>query len=304
MTISRMGQARKWFVGCIAAAGIDIAMATEFTEHRPILKASASIGDYRFRIYDIRFGMEGWTRHASDRLIISKDGRVVEKIENLFVSIDPRAIAASRKMPLIPLGTDITGDGEPNILIVAEEHGLTTFHIYAFVGGLRKVDDVRASFSNTRFLNLDDDPALEVVLSDTGFVYWYAPFAAMPSPRVALKFRNGRYRFAPELTRRPAIPEAVLRRQAQALRTSDWWGTSDLHPYDFNLWDIMLELIYTGHYDRARQFLDEGWRPDFPGKEKIRFEFFDCQLRRSKYWPDVAAMNGVPAVPPSPECPP
>lgn len=102
-------------------------------------------------------------------------------------------MAESKRFPTVvmPARDGIHGSPMAGAARAVEPHGCppqmefgcarSTHHIFAFVGGLRKVDEVWASFSDVRFLNLDDDPALEVVLRDTSFVYWYAPFSATPS---------------------------------------------------------------------------------------------------------------------------
>ena len=313
MTIPRVEGLPKRCVALTAAFAVALVSVcivpttADSSDARPELETSASVGDYTFRIYDIRCGMIGWRISLLNRLVIEQAGRIVDEFEEQHIFIGPRAMPFWDRAPPIPLGKDITGDGEPNMLVATYSggaHCCYSYHIYSVGEAFRKVQEFHTGDSPMSFSNLDDDPALEAELCDYNFAYWNTGFASSPAPRVALKYRDGKYRFAPELMRRPAISEETLRREAQALRNSEYWGSIDVYPYDFRLWDIMLELIYTGHYDRARQFLDEGWPPDFPGKERFRYAFFDCQLRRSEYWPGVAAMNGIPADPPLPDCPP
>jgi len=104
--------------------------------------------------------------------------------------------------------------------------------------------------------------------------------------------------------RRRTIAEETLSRQALKLRTQGDWDQAPDRPYDPQLWAIMLDLIYAGRLSRARRFLDEAWPPMRTGKAQFRQEFFDCQLRRSLYWPQIAAMNNTPDEAPSPTCPP
>lgn len=295
--------------GAFAAALVSVCtipQMAESREARPVLEALASVGDYTFRVYDIRCGMIGWRTSLFDRLVIEKAGRIVDEFEEQHILVGPRDMPFLDRMSPIPLGKDMTGDGEPNVLVATYSggaHCCYSYHIYSVGKVFRQVQAFHTGDFPMSFLNLDDDPALEAEHYDNNFAYWYTGFASSPAPRVALKFHDGKYRFAPDLVRRPQINEDTLRREARALRASGRWGTR-IYPYDFRLWDIMLELIYTGHYARARQFLDEGWPSGFPGKEQFRHEFFDCQLRRSYYWPGVAAMNGIPADAPLPECPP
>lgn len=41
------------------------------------------------------------------------------------------------------------------------------------------------------------------------------------------------------------------------------------------LWDVMLELIYTGHEDRVNQFLDQAWPSHAGGKEEFLQDFWE-----------------------------
>lgn len=313
MRITQTVRSRKRLAGPVAAASITlmsagpIEAAADSRETWMELTQSVSVGYYEFRVYAEVNRFDTGTDRYGGTLIVKKDGRVIDRLTDQFVFIVPDWISSHDSHQVVPLGADMTGDGEPNVLVEAYSggaHCCHSYYVYSVGQTFRRIQAFFPNDSSMAFLNLDDDPALEAELYDFNFAYWKTSFASSPAPRVALKLRDGKYRFAPELMRRPAIPEPTLRREMWLLRTSEYWGSIDIYPYHYKLWDIMLELIYTGHYDRARQFLDEGWPPGFPGKEQFRYEFFDCQLRRSDYWPGVAAMNGIPADPPQPDCPP
>ena len=273
-----------------------------------ILSGQVSIGQYDFRIYSKYLFKAGEEKlRLEDALIIEKTGRVVEKLVAPSIEIEPKNIASLYGARLVPIGTDMTGDGTPNILVTSYSggaHCCYTYHIYSIGNEFRKIDELEVGDATISFLNVDEDPDLEAESADYNFVYWYTSFASTPAPRIVFKFRDDKYRIAPELMWRAPISEGVLEREALALRKNGQRERHGNQPHDPRLWGIMLDLIYTGHFERARRFLDEAWPAAWPGKEQFRHEFFDCQLRRSMYWRYVAAMNNVPAKEPLPECPP
>jgi hypothetical protein len=79
-------------------------------------------------------------------------------------------------------------------------------------------------------------------------------------------------------------------------------ATSDPDPPPV-LWAKMLDLIDTGNAPAARALLDRAWALDEETRETFHRDLVTCQLRRSQYWPDVAALNGWAAEPPPRDCP-
>jgi hypothetical protein len=206
----------------------------------------------------------------------------------------------------IPIDGDLTGDGAPNLLAAAHSggtHCCWEYHIYSLGNDFRKINVLVTQDAEVRFVNLDHDPAFEAETYDFVFAYSYTSFGASPVPRIVFKFKDGKYRIAPDLMRQPSPPEAELRREAMNLRTDGDWNRSPNQPYDPKLWKIMLDLIYTGHYARADRFLNEAWPSSRNDKRRFRHEFFECQLRRSHNWTAIAAMNHVPADAPLSSCP-
>ena len=45
------------------------------------------------------------------------------------------------------------------------------------------------------------------------------------------------------------------------------------------LWDVMLDLVYTGHAERADRFLDQAWPPEAAGREEFRNDFWRTLIR-------------------------
>ena len=65
----------------------------------------------------------------------------------------------------------------------------------------------------------------------------------------------------------------------------------------------MLALIYSGQAPLARDFIQRAWAGSAADRAAFEHDLVECQLRRSAYWPDVAALNGWKAEKPAADCP-
>jgi hypothetical protein len=119
-----------------------------------------------------------------------------------------------------------------------------------------------------------------------------------PSPRIVLKYKDGRYRLAYDLMKRPAPTSEQFATLVQSTKDDDEWTDAAPPDCDMNcgvpvaVWGNMLELLYTGHADLAWQFFDESWRPSRRDKASFAKDF--CrQLSESQYWPDLQKEIGT-----------
>ncbi len=252
--------------------------------------------DYLFRLYDYTEMSEGKPLLIEQTLVVSKSGQEV------FRETGYRWYIANE----VPkLGVDITGTGQPNVVLSEYSggaHCCTTNYIFE-LGEPFKVIKIRSHDFPVSFKELDGRPGLEVIILETIFLYWKTSFASSPAPRVILRYDRGEYRIATDLMKRPAMSRGHLLQHAQKVRTSTRWGRYDYYPFDERLWKVMLDLIYTGNSKQALEFAGLAWPPSFPGKNKFVTELFQCQMRHSNYWKDIAAMNGLPPDPPIGDCP-
>jgi hypothetical protein len=189
----------------------------------------------------------------------------------------------------IAIGKDITGRGIPNLVLFewsGGAHCCYTAHVFEIGQRFRKIAALNAQNGPLDFEDLDGDGVLEFVFKDWTFAYWRTSFNYSPAPRVVLRFRNGEYRMAPEFMRKPPAAEEWMKEKAQEVLKGDWTGER-IPP---ELWNHMVDFIYTGNANQAWAFFDMAWRPGDPGKATFLRDF-RRQLARSPYWPDIAAMN-------------
>jgi hypothetical protein len=203
--------------------------------------------------------------------------------------------------PLVKMGADITGDGQPT-LVVSEWTGgancCLKFHVFEIGSTFRKIGVIDARFGDQppHFAHLDKtgrSRGLQIMISDWTFVNWHSDFADSPAPKVILRYSDGVYRVSPDLMRAPMPAAKDLETKASEVRSfpasakGGAWPNASVAP---ELWATMLELIYSGHDAEALKFLDTAWPPKVSGKDAFARDF-RAQLAKSPYWSAVMAMN-------------
>ena len=186
-------------------------------------------------------------------------------------------------------------EADENLLVITEFtgglHCCTYVHVLRLKPEFKVLESIAGLHSFPLFNDLDGDGTLEVAVQDWTFAYWKASFAESPAPVVVLKLDGERFRVAPELMRHDPPPFAALAQRAAEILSDDRWeeykterGVLTGPPPQ--LWTVMLDLIYTGHWSLAFRFLDMAWPDDVEGKEVFARAFVE-QLQSSPYWKDI-----------------
>ncbi|MCD4779845.1 MAG: hypothetical protein K8S27_04765 [Candidatus Omnitrophica bacterium] len=259
-------------------------------EHREliredILRESVEYGDYHIKIYrDGDIGTFGILR-------IFKNGALVfeEERHSYFLG----AGDGDSRLEYYPeIGQDITGDGEPNLLVSHWSGGAhCCYDVYIFSIGdeFRFIDKIEGAHGVVSFKDLNADSIYESITCDWAFAYWHECFAGSPAPQVVLSYNNGVYQPDFNLMKRPLpdIEKEYTERanddyyQEDCTDKSFWWkknGACVKTP----VWTHMLNLIYGGYPNLAWKFLDDVWESD----EQTKTDFivdFKRQLSLSRY---------------------
>jgi hypothetical protein len=202
----------------------------------------------------------------------------------------------------IPTGTDITGAGKPNA-IVSEwsggAHCCFTMHVFEIGDHFEEIARIEADDSDgAHFVDLDHDGFYEFEGNDWAFAYWGASFMDSPAPRIVLKYRDGRFRLAFDLMRKPRPSPQDLARMAHVIESDSGWNPeaapdcADSCDVPIALWKNMLELMYGGHTDLAWRLFDESWPARQRGKSAFVVQFCK-QLNSSHYWADLKEAIGA-----------
>ncbi len=165
-------------------------------------------------------------------------------------------------------GEHLTGDGQPNFLLIEYTGGLhccTRGTVLSLGPQFRDYGTIDAADGDLTLDDVDHDGIPEIKVGDFRFAYWRdVPFSDTPVPEVLYRFREGRYEVACDLMREPAPREAALRRQARELARG--WTTGD-PPVD--LWSAAVDYVYSGNPDAAWRLLDLAWPADNPGHDEF-----------------------------------
>ena len=240
--------------------------------------------DETFRDYRILVTRDDKAPWQSQEILeISRAGQVLHRQRSFEFHLGGFDPSDEKQKELLAVGRDVTGNGVPD-LVVSEytggAHCCFLAHVFELGREFRKVATLDARDGDlSHFEDLDGDGSLEFVTNDFTFAYWRTSFADSPAPRVVLKYRDGAYRVAPELMRRPAPAAAELERRGREVREAPQWRARRMPSA---LWTTMLDLIYEGHAETAWAFLNSSWPRTEAEKEDFRREFLE-QLRKSPY---------------------
>lgn len=268
--------------------------------------SSESWGDYTVNIH----------RHGDD---IFEACEVLRGGKHLYMHVEHRIKIGNIGLwnssdPKLAMGRDITGDGKPNLVISSHSGGvcgMSYYHFFELSPSFRLLDAVGIQHCTADLEDLDGNGCLELVTADATFHYWHEDHARSPTPRVILRFDNGKLRLAEDLMRKPAPPAEEISRGARAMHSREQWAyhATTRPVYTFSgaaqrlwferwkrvrvptdLWREMLDLIYSGNEKTAIEFMEKAWKPGYPGKAQWLAEF-RAKLSQSPFWPEIEAMN-------------
>jgi len=196
---------------------------------------------------------------------------------------------------LVRIGSDITGDGRPDLVVSEYTGGANCCHrVHVFEIGdqFRYIQTIDALHSDLAdFENVDGDPALELPMVDWTFAYWRAGFLESPAPRVVLKYDGSRYAMAPNLMRKPPLSQDEFVQVATEIAASLEAELAEQREPGNRLAQRMLDLIYSGNMEQAWELADLSW-PKGDGGKAAFLRDFRSQLATSPFWDELQAMNG------------
>lgn len=250
------------------------------------------------------------------RLVLLRNGIEIARIEDYLVSLQCLICKVGGHDHLRVVspkpGENMTGETGRQLAIYQSSGGnsccdeFTILSLEPEIEVLAKVDGGYPAF----LVQMDDDPALEIVTFDPVYWGWHAMSNAdRVAPLVVLKFDPvaRKYAFAEGIIRAPPPDADDLAAMAQGWKTDDDWDTTladGKHGVPNGLRDAVLELAYSGNLVAAIELIEAAW-PD--GMEEARDDFIadlrECRLRASAYWPGIARINGLDAAPPPAHCP-
>jgi hypothetical protein len=228
------------------------------------------IQDNEYRSYHCNYE-SGWTGYFE---IYHKDRKVYsERIKNGGFSVcalnDP--LPECSQMP--PLGTDINGDGIPE-MVMQRHTGESQFTrryfypIYSIGKRVRKLVTLEGRHSPMQFKDLDGDGLYEIIGRDWVLAYYFGDFLSSPHPTIILKWQKGGYRLDFNLIKKPPPAQEELKKKAEDFRRSlekeigpfpEGYILNISFLYHTDAWNYLIDLIYSGNAKAAWAFLDMYW---------------------------------------------
>ena len=201
-------------------------------------------------------------------------------------------------IPHIANGTDLTGTGRPDMIVVSWSggaHCCNKHYVFELAPKFRliiRVDDGDNDLAH--FVKLADERSYFYVTRDI-WAYWPGSYASSVSHKVILKWDGNNLVLDPEKLKwkAPSLEQwnAALRDADDALKDEGVYTREELGK---TLWDTTLDLIYTGHSDLAWKFVSEVNPKALTGNNPSLSEFCSL-LKNDEYWPILkATVSGMP----------
>lgn len=245
---------------------------------------AATVGQYKFTAYKSSDGA---------CLQVTSGGKTVysQSVDSFETYTLGQASDAQNNIPAIANGTDVTGRGQPDMIVSLFTGGAHCCSIhYVFELGpqfkllatLNDSDDDMAHFERLA------DGHYYYVTADWTFGYWPTCFACSPSELVTLRWtdnaKGGGFHLAMDKMQTPAPTTAQWNQQLSAAQTVV--AASDADSIGTTMWQTVLNLIYGGHADLAWKFVD-ALGPKAQQSPLLTLADFCSVLKMSPYWPDL-----------------
>jgi hypothetical protein len=205
--------------------------------------------------------------------------------------------------------TNVTGRSADELVIEGWSggaHCCSTIYVVRLGNSYKRVLELPTFDAGVEFLQLAGDAGYEIRTGDTAFTYWNTSFATSPIPTVIMTYDWGSdtYMFAGWLMRKTGLNADKISQLEEELGADEWVnepmentmliGPTTVTPLPPSaLWSIMLEYIYAGRWNVAVDYMKKKWPPATAGKEEF-LTSFTCQLRKSRWWRDLAGLNSLP----------
>ncbi len=249
-----------------------------------VLVDSVNFNDYKFKLYRIANPDKG--EFAVDSLTFLLGYKGNQKIIDINTEFPYLEMLFKAK--------DINGNGIPDLVISdfsGGAHCCFNLKIYELGKDFRMLLELSGD-AEPRLKDLNNDGIYEVEHATSIFAYWHACFAESYLASYVLTYKDGKYRLASEFMKKNPPDERTLKSKAAHIKLSNKpWDSEDGDFFeDPNLFEEMLELIFTGNMKTAWRLVDMAWPATKPGKEQFKKDFLN-QLATFPYWEDLQKMQ-------------
>ena len=195
-------------------------------------------------------------------------------------------------------GGDLTGDGNPNIVIYewsGGAHCCFTMQLFDISEEFRLMTKIDGGDSVPQFVDWDNDNIPEIELLDMSYAYFPGCFASSPTPTVVFKYSNRSHVLAMDQMSKPITDKdeylKKFQKHAQEVKNDEIWtsgpdGNYSHYHIPSDLFSHALDLMYGGNEDYGWKFIHEAWTDGFPVDEELLDKFRE-KMNASSYWRDL-----------------
>ena len=189
-------------------------------------------------------------------------------------------------------GDDITGDGIPNLVVIYNGGGNSSFNQSCYIFSLGDQFHLIQCLPEGNFVDINQDGKLDCIAYEPGFTFWHACHAGSPLPKLVYEYCGNDYLLAPALMYKPLPSKEEMEQSLSQMKDifeyisseRDFvWNDKETNVPSF-IWSYMLDLMFSGHPYEAYNFLDKIWPEGREDKSYFRYEF-NKQLEEDTFWP-------------------
>ncbi len=259
--------------------------------HPELQTTSTNFQDYSIHFYADKSCEAEPDTHIAGLEILKSGKRVYMQTGYSFALGYPLEQDQSPDSVRVPPGTDITGTGQPALLISewsGGAHCCYTFHVFQLGDTFKKVQSIPLfDADESAFVKRTGVKSLVLNTADySAFAYFPSGFAGSPAGRVLLSFQEGRFRLDQGLMKANAPGKGETDKCAALFKKSRDWK----HSQPMGMWYYATDLIYTGHEEQALRFLDASWSGNSADKDKYLKEY-QTRLTKSVYYPQLKLLQ-------------
>ncbi|MCU0445575.1 MAG: hypothetical protein MUE85_11730 [Microscillaceae bacterium] len=202
---------------------------------------------------------------------------------------------------------DLNNDGVEELIIEEYSggaHCCTQWHILSLGDEFKIMAKLNAQDGDFKLQDVNNDRIFEIITADFGFAYWNASFSECSPPSVVLAYQNGQYQPATALMQKKPN-QRKLRAETNEIRkkinlvltqmtdleaikqasAGERWSFLSPQALDYDLWQILLELTFSGNRARARQLVREVFPERLQPYQDLFWADFEAQLQKCTYLP-------------------
>ncbi|MDB5038268.1 MAG: hypothetical protein JWQ35_1796 [Bacteriovoracaceae bacterium] len=234
----------------------------------------------QFKDYTIRVSSDGEIFRC-DGFEITKAGRVVFPLEENDKFFEWNHLLSRNKNGKPEYLLNLIGKGNTQIAVESWGGGnmgpgyLFIFDLATDFKQIAKLET--GEIDSPKFKDLDGDGIPEIIFKETLYGTQFGCHACHPNGTVILKYKNGQYVVDENLMYKPEPTDVYISKHIE-----EWQKEirEDSSPTKF--YQALTTLIYTGHADQARRFIDRVWPDDIDGENEF-VETYRESLSESSY---------------------